>query len=153
MSMNGVQAGRTQRRAVEAGRTRRVEEESGLSTQLTCFLIGGAFGALAALLFAPKSGRELRGDIADATRQGVDRARDKANEYYEVSRERATELYSTASSKAGEVAGAARQAAAKRGENLSAAIDAGKRAYAEEKRRTESTNVLNQAPAYEPEKP
>src|SRR5918997_584292 len=95
-----------------------------------------------------QAGRELRGDIADATRQGVDRARDKANEYYEVSRERATELYSTASSKAGEVAGAARQAAAKRGENLSAAIDAGKRAYAEEKRRTESTNVLNQAPAY-----
>jgi gas vesicle protein len=133
---------------------RREEVESGLSTQLTCFLLGGAMGALAALLFAPKSGRELRGDIADATRQGVDRARDKANEYYEVSRERATEFYSTASSKAGEVAGAARQAAAKRGENLSAAIDAGKRAYAEEKRRTESSNILNQAPAYyEPEKP
>jgi gas vesicle protein len=143
MSKQGVQTYRTRR-----------EEDSGLSTQLTCFLIGGAVGAVAALLFAPKSGRELRGDIADATRQGVDRARDKANEYYEVSRERATEFYSTASSKAGEVAGAARQAAAKRGENLSAAIDAGKRAYAEEKRRTESSNVLNQAPAYyEPEKP
>ncbi|HEV2881512.1 MAG TPA: YtxH domain-containing protein [Pyrinomonadaceae bacterium] len=143
MSKQGVQVRRTQR-----------AEESGLSTQLTCFLIGGAVGALTALLFAPKSGRELRGDIADATRQGVDRARDKANEYYEVSRERATELYSTASSKAGEVAGAAREAAAKRGENLSAAIDAGKRAYAEEKRRTESSNILNQAPSYyEPEKP
>jgi gas vesicle protein len=131
----------------------RREEESGLSTQLTCFLIGGAVGAVAALLFAPKSGRELRGDLADATRQGVDRARDKANEYYEVSRERATEFYSTASSKAGEVAGAARQAAAKRGENVSAAIDAGKRAYAEEKRRTESSNILNQAPAYKPDTP
>ena len=96
------------KQAVQSYRTRRAEE-SGLSTQLTCFLLGGAVGALAALLFAPKSGRELRGDIADATRQGVDRARDKANEYYEVSRERATELYSTASSKAGEVAGAARR--------------------------------------------
>ncbi|HZG51936.1 MAG TPA: YtxH domain-containing protein [Pyrinomonadaceae bacterium] len=139
------------KQVVRARRPRR-EEDSGLSTQLTCFLLGGAVGALAALLFAPKSGRELRGDIADATRQGVDRARDKANEYYEVSRERATELYSTASNKAGEVAGAARQAAAKRGENLSAAIDAGKRAYAEEKRRTESSNILNQAPAYKPDK-
>jgi gas vesicle protein len=137
------------RQGVQIQRRRR-EEESGLSTQLTCFLIGGALGAAAALLFAPKSGRELRGDLADATRQGVDRARDKANEYYEVSRERATGLYSTASSKAGEVAGAARQAAARRGENLSAAIDAGKRAYAEEKRRTESSNILNQAPTYEP---
>ncbi len=140
------------KQAVQSRRAPRAEE-SGFSTQLTCFLLGGAVGALAALLFAPKSGRELRGDIADATRQGVDRARDKANEYYEVSRERATELYSTASSKAGEVAGAARQAAARRGENLSAAIDAGKRAYAEEKRRTETSNILNQAPAYyEPDK-
>jgi len=128
-------------------------DESDFSTQLTCFLLGGAMGAACALLFAPKSGRELRGDLADVTRQGVDRARDKANEYYEVSRERATELYSTASHKAGEVAGAAREVAARRGESLSAAIDAGKRAYEEEKRRSESTNILDQAPTYyEPEK-
>jgi gas vesicle protein len=137
--------------AIQPYRARR--EESGFSTQLTCFALGGAVGALVALMFAPKSGRELRGDIADATRQGVDRARDKANEYYEVSRERATELYSTASSKAGEVAGEVRQAASRRGENLSAAIDAGKRAYAEEKRRNEDSNLLNQAPTYyEPDK-
>ena len=137
--------------AIQPYRSRR--EEPNFSTQLTCFVLGGAVGALAALMFAPKSGRELRGDIADVTRQGVDRARDKAGEYYEVSRERATELYATASSKAGEVAGEVRQAATRRGENLSAAIDAGKRAYAEEKRRTESSNILNQAPTYyEPDK-
>ena len=129
----------------------RQDDGAGFGTQLTCFLLGGAVGALAALLFAPKSGRELRGDIVDATRQGVDKARVSANEYYEVSRGRATELYSTASSKAGEAVTAARQAAARRGENLSAAIDAGKRAYAEEKRRTESSNILGQAPNYEPE--
>jgi gas vesicle protein len=143
------------RQGAQTYRRRRGGDDGGanFSTQVTCFLLGGAVGALAALLFAPKSGRELRGDIADATRQGVDRARDKANEYYEVSRERATELYSTASTKAGEVAGAARQAAARRGENLSAAIDAGKRAYADEKRRTENTNILNPAPTYyEPDK-
>jgi gas vesicle protein len=135
--------------AVQLKRARR--EESSLSTQVSCFLLGGAVGALAARRFAPKSGRELRGDIADATRQSVDRARDKAGEYYEVSRERATELYASASGKAGEVAGEVRQAAARRGENLSAAIDAGKRAYAEEKRRTESTNILNPAPTYKPD--
>ena len=146
MSKQGVQTYRQRRSGGDDG-------GANLSTQVTCFLLGGAVGAIAALLFAPKSGRELRGDIADATRQGVDQARLKANEYYEVSRERATELYSTASTKAGEVAGAARQAAARRGENLSAAIDAGKRAYAEEKRRTESTNILNPAPTYyEPDK-
>ncbi len=137
--------------AVQPYRSRR--DESNFSTQLTCFVLGGAVGALAALMFAPKSGRELRGDIAEATRQSVDRARDKAGAYYEVSRERATELYANASSKAGEVAGEVRQAATRRGENLSAAIDAGKRAYEEEKRRTEGSNLLDQAPNYyEPDK-
>ncbi|MGH9942212.1 MAG: YtxH domain-containing protein [Pyrinomonadaceae bacterium] len=129
-------------------------EESSMVTQLTCFLIGGAVGAAVALLFAPKSGRELRGDLADVTRKGVDGAREtatqlgeKAGEYYEVSRERAGEFYATAASKAGEVAASARDAAARRGEHLSAAIDAGKRAYADEKRRTESA-VLEPAPTY-----
>ncbi len=129
-------------------------EEASFGTQLTCFLIGGAVGAVVALMFAPKSGRELRGDIADVTRKGVDGAREtaaqlgtKAGEYYEVSRERAGEFYATAADKAGEFAASAREAAARRGENLSAAIDAGKRAYTEEKRRTEST-LLESAPKY-----
>ena len=73
-----------------AARRREAQGVPGLfSTQLTCFLLGGAVGALAALLFAPKSGRELRADIADATRKGVDGAREKAGEYYETSSERA----------------------------------------------------------------
>ncbi len=78
-------------------------------------LLGGLLGAAAALLFAPKSGRELRSDIADATRVGVDTARDKAGEYYEVGRERATEFYNTAADRAGELANTAREAAARRG--------------------------------------
>ena len=43
-----------------------------ISTRLTYLLIGGGIGAVIALLFAPKSGHELRGDIADATRKGID---------------------------------------------------------------------------------
>jgi len=39
-------------------------------------LIGGAMGALLALMFAPKPGRHLRADIADATRKGIDRSRE-----------------------------------------------------------------------------
>lgn len=122
------------------------------STQLTCFLLGGAVGALAALLLAPKSGRELRADIADATRKGVDTAREKASGYYDQTRERATEFYSTASTKAGEIAGTAREAVARRGETLSAAIEAGKRAYSEEKRRTQASAIMEPAPTYEPDK-
>ncbi|HYL97503.1 MAG TPA: YtxH domain-containing protein, partial [Blastocatellia bacterium] len=37
-------------------------------------LIGAGIGAALALLFAPKSGREFRGDIADAGKQGLDTA-------------------------------------------------------------------------------
>ena len=109
---------------------------SDVSTKLTYFVIGGTVGAVVALLFAPKSGRELREDLADATRKGVDVTREKAGEYYEV-----------AASRAGDLAGAAREAAARRGERLSAAIEEGRRAYQSEKRRTEQDS-LTPAPGY-----
>ena len=118
---------------------------SDASTRLTYLLIGGGIGAVLALLFAPKSGHELRGDIADATRKGIDRTREtaaqigtKAGEYYEATRD-----------KAGDVATAAREAASRRGGQLSAAIEAGKQAYAEEKRRTEISGIEPAAPRYD----
>ena len=91
-----------------------------ISTRLTYLLIGGGIGAILALLFAPKSGHELRGDIADATRKGIDRSReaaqqlgDRAGEYYEATRGRASELYSQAAERVGEVAQTARDAASR----------------------------------------
>ena len=127
-----------------------------VSTRLTYLLIGGGIGAILALLFAPKSGQELRGDIADATRKGIDRSReaaqqlgDRAGEYYEATRGRATEIYSTASEKVGEVARTAREAAARQTGTVAAAIDAGKKAYQEEKRKTELSGRIEAAPTYE----
>jgi gas vesicle protein len=109
-----------------------------ISTRLTYLLIGGGIGAVLALLFAPKSGHELRGDIADATRKGIDRSReaaqhlsDRAGEYYEATRERAGELYTQAAGRVSDVAQTAREAAARQGGTISAAIDAGKKAYQE----------------------
>jgi gas vesicle protein len=120
-----------------------------ISTRLTYLLIGGGIGAILALLFAPKSGQELRGDIADATRKGIDRSReaaqhlsDRAGEYYEATRDRAGEIYSQAAGKIGEVAQTAREAAARQGGTVSAAIDAGKKAYQEEKRKTEMSGRI-----------
>ena len=120
-----------------------------ISTRLTYLLIGGGIGAILALLFAPKSGQELRGDIADATRKGIDRSReaaqhltDRAGEYYEATRERAGELYSTAASKVGEVAQTARESASRQGGTVAAAIDAGRKAYQEEKRKTEMSGRI-----------
>ena len=122
-------------------------EGAELSTKLTYFIVGTTIGAVVALMFAPKSGRELRGDIADVTRKGVDRSREaattigtKAGEYYEVTKDRASDLYETGKVKATEVP-------SRRGEQLNAAIEAGKQAYAEEKRRADEDEGLN-APIY-----
>jgi gas vesicle protein len=81
-------------------------EESSIATKLSYLIIGGGIGAVLALLFAPKSGQELRGDIADATRKGIEKSKEtaaqiqeRAGEYYEVSREKASEFYQTARKK------------------------------------------------------
>ncbi len=137
-----------------------------ISTRLTYLLIGGGIGAVIALLFAPKSGQELRGDIADVTRKGIDKSRetaqqigDRAGEYYEQGRERASELYSQASERAsglysqaaekvGEVAQTARDTASRQTSTVAAAIDAGTKAYQEEKRKTEMSGRIEAAPKY-----
>ena len=152
-----------------------------VSTRLTYFLVGAGIGAVLALLFAPKSGEELRSDIADATRKGIDKskeaaqqlgtkageyydtgrakagelydtARETAGEYYEAGRERATELYDTASAKAGQVVTKTRDAATRQAGSISAAVEAGKKAYVEEKRKTELSGRTEAAPTYTPEK-
>ena len=126
-----------------------------ISTRLTYLLIGGGIGAILALLFAPKSGEELRGDIADATRKGIDRSReaaqqlsDRAGEYYEATRGRAQELYSQAAEKVGDAAKSAREAASRQTGTVAAAIDAGKKAYQEEKRKTEMSGRIEASPNY-----
>ena len=141
-------------------------DNDNISTRLTYLLIGGGIGAVIALLFAPKSGQELRGDIADATRKGIDKSREaaqqlgeRAGEYYETTRERAGELYNQAATKAsevytqasekvGEVAQTARATAARQTSTVAAAIDAGKKAYQEEKRKTELSGRIEAAPQY-----
>jgi gas vesicle protein len=141
-------------------------DNDNISTRLTYLLIGGGIGAIIALLFAPKSGHELRGDLADATRKGIDKSRDtaqqigeRAGEYYEQTRGRAGELYTQAATKASdiysqasekvtEVAQTARDTAARQTSTVAAAIDAGKKAYQEEKRKTELSGRIEAAPQY-----
>lgn len=137
-------------------------EETSATTKLTYLLIGGGIGAILALLFAPKSGEELRGDIADATRKGIEKgkeaaliARERAEEYYEVGREKAGEYIQAAQDKAGELkekAGEltekAKEAVAATKNPFSAAIEAGKEAYVEEKRRNETKAIAEGRPSY-----
>jgi gas vesicle protein len=139
-------------------------EGSSAAEKLTFLLIGGGIGATLALLFAPKSGRELRGDIADYTKRGVDAAGeqarvigDRASELYGTASSKAAEVYGTAASKASEVYGTAAgkvseaygtarekvvagaetvsEVAGRQKDQIAAAIEAGKQAYREEKRK------------------
>ena len=130
-------------------------EETSATTKLTFLLIGGGIGAVIALLFAPKSGQELREDIADVTRKGIEKSKEtaaqlqeKAGEYYEVSREKASELYQTAQEKAGTLTEKAKSAAAQSVNPFTAAVEAGKDAYVAEKRRNESKAIADGRPSY-----
>lgn len=130
-------------------------EESSVTTKLTYLLIGGGIGAIIALLFAPKSGVELREDIADVTRKGLEKSKEaaaqiqeRAGEYYEVSREKATEFISTAQEKAGDLTEKAKAAAARTANPFTAAVEAGKEAYVAEKRRNEATAITEGRASY-----
>ncbi len=130
-------------------------EETSAATKLTYLIVGGSIGAILALLFAPKSGVELRGDIADVTRKGLEKGKEtashlqeRAGEYYEVSREKAQEFYSTAAEKATELSEKAKTAAANTANPFSAAIEAGKDAYTAEKRKNEAKSITEGRASY-----
>jgi gas vesicle protein len=105
--------------------------ENNGASKLAYFVIGFGFGAVVALLFAPKSGRELREDIAESTRRGID----KASEAYETTRTRTKELAAVGREKAAGIIEEAKESVVEQRERLSAAIEAGKQAYREEKQR------------------
>lgn len=140
------------------------ENDGSATEKLTFLLIGAGIGATLALLFAPKSGRELRGDIADYTKKGLDVANEgaralgeRANEVYGTASGRVAEAYGTASGRVADVYGTASgkvaeaygtarekvsqgaevvsEVAARQKEQIAAAIEAGKQAYREEKRK------------------
>lgn len=78
----------------------------GLRDGLTYLLIGTGIGAAVALLFAPKSGTELRGEIADVTRKGYDATLEKAqglraqsSDVIKTVREKADAVYDFAATK------------------------------------------------------
>ncbi|MGH9324206.1 MAG: YtxH domain-containing protein [Vicinamibacteria bacterium] len=54
------------------------------------FLVGAALGAIAALLLAPKSGRELRESLAEEGRKLKDRAVDEGRRFVTESEEAET---------------------------------------------------------------
>jgi gas vesicle protein len=125
------------------------EDNSG--DKFVYFLIGAGMGAIAALLFAPKAGSELRADIADVTKRGADQARDqarqlgeRATEYYQASAEYASDLAERSKETITDLAERSKEAiteVTERGKDLvqrqkasvAAALEAGKQGYREAK--------------------
>lgn len=95
-----------------------MEKTNSNMKNLSYLLIGGGIGATLALLFAPKSGSEMREDISYAANNGLQKtketvgklkenaanyyetARDNAANYYEAAKDKANTLYNSAASKA-----------------------------------------------------
>ncbi|HLG17949.1 MAG TPA: YtxH domain-containing protein [Blastocatellia bacterium] len=117
-------------------------DSSSASEKLVFLLIGAGIGATLALLFAPKSGRELRDDIADYTRRGLDAAGegaraigDRASELYQTGRGKVGEAYEAARDKVVQGAETVTELGSRQKDQIAAAIEAGKQAYREEKRK------------------
>ncbi len=91
--------------------------------RLTYLLIGAGIGATLALLFAPKSGRELRRDIADASVKTIHKGKEAAH---------------ALGGKVTEGIGAIRETVEREKSQIATALEAGKQAYREERHRGES---------------
>jgi gas vesicle protein len=97
----------------------------GSSNHLLYFLLGGLTGAAIALLYAPQSGRETRELLGDKIREGAEKGRELKDQLVSRSRELFDE--------AGEYVEKQKENIESRRERLAAAIDAGRKAYRDEK--------------------
>jgi gas vesicle protein len=118
-----------------------VEEHGNSGDKLIYFLIGAGIGAITALLFAPKAGSELRSDIADATKKGLDYARDagrdlseKASEYYQTGLERASEATTRGKDAVTDLTDRGKDIVTRQKAQFAAAIEAGKQGYRDAKK-------------------
>jgi gas vesicle protein len=110
------------------------------NNSLLFFLLGAGIGALTALLFAPKVGSELRSDIADATKKGLDQARDtgrqlgeRATDYYQSGVEKAADIAARSREAVSEITERSKDTLTRQKTSIAAAIEAGKQGYREAK--------------------
>jgi gas vesicle protein len=73
-----------------------------LSYLIAGFGLGTVVGTVIGMLVAPKAGRELRADIAEYSKDYIDKAKDMGRDAYEAGREHAREAYEAGRERAGE---------------------------------------------------
>lgn len=98
------------------------------------FLIGGFVGASIALLFAPKSGEETREYLGQKYREGGELLSQKGRE----GKEFVTGKSRAVTEKVTETIEQGKEAALRQKEQLAAAVEAGKQAYREERKKLET---------------
>ncbi len=81
------------------------KEKSKTGKGILYLLFGGGIGAVLALLFAPKTGKEMRGEIGGAAQKGWD----KTGEFAANIGDQAQSVYQGAKNKTGEFYDAAKQ--------------------------------------------
>jgi gas vesicle protein len=89
------------------------------------FLLGGLTGAVLAVLYAPRSGKETREMLGEKIREGAERGREL--------RDRAMARGREALDEAADYVEKQRESLDRRKERLAAAVEAGRQAYREEK--------------------
>ena len=106
-----------------------MEERDGSMERLKYFLLGGIIGALTALLFAPKTGRETREMIAAKAKE----SREAVEGGIKAAREGLVSAKDKVETEAKEIIDKAKNITVQERDKLSAAIEAGKQAYKSEK--------------------
>jgi gas vesicle protein len=116
------------------------DRDSGAAVLLS-FLLGGLTGAALALLYAPRSGRETREMLGEKLREGAERGRalkDQALEKGRVLKEQAVDKGRAMIDDASEYVERQREALEDRKDRFTAAVEAGRQAYREEKAKTKA---------------
>jgi gas vesicle protein len=113
---------------------------SSSSDKVLCFLLGASVGSIVALLYAPKSGRETRDEISSRAMEGRDFLNhkvDKGRQFVENSGRRVsnevTSLVERGKGEVGEFVEKGRDVVNRQKDQFSAAFDAGKEAYLQDK--------------------
>jgi len=101
------------------------ERNAGASGVILSFLLGALSGAALAVLFAPRSGRETRELLGEKLRETAERSRELG--------ERALEKGKAVAEEAASHVERGREALDKRRDHLSAAVEAGRQTYRDEK--------------------